>query len=597
MEDSAIRLRAANKLAGLLGDDLDLSGADRGFSPFYSDVGLEVDEGGGIAALFLYYNRRKTIFLKPFLRLPDPEKPHLRSAAGITQHLGRARARIAFCSHNTWVVDCEGLPGLEFNPAGHPGLTEKRRREVDRRTLIFDGYLPTVDRRDPDFTFPFVLGLRIVRGAAAGGDGLVEPLRIDADSRGRLVLVFTARVLEVDHHSVITRLKEASSSAAAAMQRTMAWWAEAMGGLDLAAGDPAEGAVLARAVYTLLSNSAACPGLLQDRIGAFPSRGTYPSPYLWDSCFQNLGTELFNPRLAADSLMLFVENLRVDGKMPAFLCSTWVHPGQSQPPLVGWAAARLVEKTGDERLAARLLPGLRRNTRWWLSQRMTRFGLVAALNGMEVGWDDSPRFDQGPIVACDLNSYLLLQMRACAQFARMGGDEAGAEELGAQAEAYAARMVEVLYDRETGLFWDLSVEHGHPVRIKTPACFLPLLAGVPLPPGAAKRAVADYLLNPACFFAEVPFPVVAYDEPSYQSGKWWRGPTWINVAYLMLMVLDRLDFTEAAASARERLYRMMVADGNLRELFDSQTGEGLGAFEYGWTAAICLRLHQELGEP
>ena len=597
MDSKAVRLRAANNLAGLLGDALDFSGADRGFSPFFSDIGLEVDKGGGIASLFLYYNRRKTVFLKPFLRLPDPVKPHRCSVAGITQHFDRARARIAFCSHDTWVVDCEGLPGLEFDPGGHPGLTEKRRREVDRRTLIFDGYLPTVDARDPDSTFPFVLGLRIVRGAVAGGDGMEEPLRIDADSQGRLVLVFTARVLEVDHRSVLARLKGASTSSAGAIQRTMAWWAEAMGGLDLAGGDPADGAVLARAVYTLLSNSAACPGLLQDRISAFPSRGTYPTPYLWDSCFQNLGTELFNPRLAADSLLLFVENLRVDGKMHAFICSTWVHPGQSQPPLVGWAAERLVEKTGDERLAARLLPGLRRNTRWWLSQRMTRFGLVAALNGMEVGWDDSPRFDQGPIVACDLNSYLLLQMRACARFARMGGDEAGAEELDAQAEAYAARMVEILYDGETGLFWDLGVENGLPVRIKTPACFLPLLAGVPLPPEVAKWAVADYLLNPSCFFADVLFPVVAYDEPSYQSGKWWRGPTWINVAYLMLMVLDKLDFKEEAASARERLYRMLAADGDLRELFDSQSGEGLGAFEYGWTAAIFLRLHQELGRP
>ena len=595
MEGMAVRLRAANKMAGLLGDALNFSGADRGFSPFFSDVGLEVDEGGGIASLFLYYNRRKTIFLQPFLPLPNPVRPHRCSAAGITQHLGRGRARIAFCSHNTWVVECEGLPGLEFNPGGHAELTEKRRREVDRGTLIFDGYLPTMDRRDPDPTFPFVLGLRIVRGAAAGGDGMLEPLRIDADSQDRLVLVFTARMLEVDHRSVLTRLKEASASYEDAKQRTMAWWAEAMGGLDLADDDPAEGAVLARAAYTLLSNSAACPGLLQDRISAFPSRGTYPTPYLWDSCFQNLGMELFHPRLAADSLLLFVDNLRVDGKMHAFICSTWVHPGQSQPPLVGWAARRLVEATGDERLSARLLPGLRRNTRWWLSQRMTRFGLAAALNGMEVGWDDSPRFDQGPIVACDLNAYLLLQMRACARFARMAGDEAGAEELGAQAEAYAARMVEVLYDRETGLFWDLSVERGLPVRIKTPACFLPLLAGVPLPREAAKRAVADYLLNPAFFFADVPFPVVAYDEFSYESGKWWRGPTWINVAYLMLMVLDRLGFREEAMGARERLYRMLVADGNLRELFDSRSGEGLGAFEYGWTAAICLRLHRELG--
>lgn len=38
----------------------------------------------------------------------------------------------------------------------------------------------------------------------------------------------------------------------------------------------------------------------------------------------------------------------------------------------------------------------------------------------------------------------------------------------------------------------------------------------------------------------------------------------------------------------------MIADGNLRELFNSATGEGLGAHQQGWTAAICLRLKMEL---
>jgi hypothetical protein len=34
------------------------------------------------------------------------------------------------------------------------------------------------------------------------------------------------------------------------------------------------------------------------------------------------------------------------------------------------------------------------------------------------------------------------------------------------------------------------------------------------------------LLDPARLFGAVPFPSVAYDEPAYRSGQWWRGPTW-----------------------------------------------------------------------
>ena len=404
--------------------------------------------------------------------------------------------RVAFCSHNTWVVDCNGLTALEFNTGEHPEFTEKRSARVDPGTIIIEGYLPTVDPRDPDATFPLILGLRIAKGTVTAGDGIGQSFRIEADSQGRLVLVFSVRVLEVDDESIHSRLKDASTSFDQAVRRSISWWADAIGDLDFDSDDASESVALARAAYTLLSNSAASPGLLGGRICAFPSRGTYPTAYLWDSCFQNLGTELFNPGLARDSLLLFVDNLRVDGKLPAFICSTWVHPQQSQPPLIGWAGRRLVQQTGDEQLAARLLSGLRRNTKWWLSQRMTRFGLIAAANGMELGWDDTRRFDQGPIVACDLNSYLLLQMRVCAEFAEMIGDAEAAQKHSAEAEDYASRIVEVLYDESSGLFWDLQVEHGVPVRIMTPACFLPLLGDVPLTEPQTRRAVRDYLLNP-----------------------------------------------------------------------------------------------------
>ena len=587
--------RAAERFAALLGDALDFSDADRSYSPFFSDIGLGIDEHGGIACVYLHYNRQGTTFLQPFLRMPEPTRPHECTATGITQRFPSGSARIAFCGHNTWVVDCSGVPALEFNSGEHEGFTERRCARVDgESTCIIEGYLPTIDPRDTDATFPIIIGLRIVKGTASADDGIDEALRIEADAAGDLVLVFSLRVLEVDAESILSRVRESSTSFEDARERTLAWWAEALGGLDCDADSGAESRTLARAAYALLSNSAASPGLLGGRICQFPSRGTYPTAYLWDSCFQNLGTELFRPALAGDSLLLFVDNLRVDGKLPAFICSTWVHPQQSQPPLLGWAGRRLVDDSGDSELAAQLLNGLRRNTRWWLSQRMTRFGLIAAANGMELGWDDTPRFDRGPIVACDLNSYLLVQMRACAEFAELIGDAEAAREHRSQADEYAARLVDTLYDEEAGLFWDLNLELGAPERIMTPACFLPLLGDVPLAERQVRRMVADYLLNPDHFFADVPFPVVAYSEPAHTPDSWWRGPTWMNVAYLMVQVLEKTGYPAEAMAARERLYGMMVADGDLREHFDSRTGKGLGAYEYGWTAAICLRFRDEL---
>ena len=585
---------SAEILVAQLGNTLDYSRAETSFSPFFSDMGLGMGKDGGIANLFLHYNRKTTIFLTPFLAVPQPLQAQECSAIGVTQRFAGGAARIAFCGHNTWVVDCDGLQKLEFTLAHAPELTELRHRVIGAEMHLFDGYLPNLDPRDPDKTFPIVVGIRIMQGKIIAGDGVTQPLQFAADDGGRLVLAFSVRMLEVSHAMIVERLRAASATAEDATTRTLAWLKNAMGGFRMATRDPREQVVLSRALHTLLSNSTEAPGLLAGRVAAFPNRGTYPTHYLWDSCFQNLATERLHPKLAGDSLLLLVENMRVDGKMPHFTCSTWIRPHESQPPLVGWAGLRLVQERKDKDMAARLLPALRRNTQWWLSQRMTRFGLIAGLHGLETGWDDSPRFDRGALVATDMNTYVLLQMRACAEFARMLGDEKAAQSQADEADQFARRMVEVLFDREAGLFWDLHQESGEPLKLKTPACFLPLLADVPLSQAEVTRMVKNVLLNPAHFFGPVPFPTVAYDEGCYKAGDWWRGPVWLPIAYLMTQVLEKTGFHAEAQASRATLYRMLIQDGNLRELFNSQTGEGMGAYEQGWTAAICLRLHDEL---
>lgn len=265
-------------------------------------------------------------------------------------------------------------------------------------------------------------------------------------------------------------------TAAEAEAQSLAWLETALNGFRPNTTEPHEQMVLARALHALISNCTEAPGMLAGHVAAFPNRGTYPTHYLWDSCLQNLALELLEPKLAEDALLLLTENQRADGKMYHFICSTWGRPHETQPPLVGWAALRLIRARQDKALAAKLLPALQHNTRWWLTQRMTRFGLVAALHGHETGWDDSPRFGQGPIVATDINSFLVLQMRACAEFARLQGDEPGAAAQTAEADRLAQTIVDVLYDRDAGLFWDIHVASGQPLKLRTPALCLRLHA-------------------------------------------------------------------------------------------------------------------------
>jgi hypothetical protein len=605
----------ADHLQTILGSNLDYSHPDRSFSPFYSDLGLGFDDSAGIAHLYLHYNRRTTAMGAPLLPLPGAPQRREQTALYVRQDLPHGTARFAFCARNTWLMEARGLgtlgfglgddldvsmyhakagPTPEFVP-GH-GLQELRREITAAGYVVYDAYLPNRDKRDPDERFPFVLGVRVIRGSCRSGKESGAPLVLTPNDSGELLVAFSANELDVEHERLERLLAEVPDSLDGAIERSRQWLTTALGNIHFESDSPKEAAVLAKAAFTLVFNACEAPGMLAGRVSAFPSRGTYPVHYLWDSCFQNLALEQMDPRLAPDSLLLLTENLRHDGKMYHFMTATWPRPQGSQPPLVGWAGLRLVKQRNDLDMARRLLPALMKNNRWWLTQRMTRYGIITCPEPLETGWDDTPRLDHGAILALDMNSHLLLQMRACVELARMlhdGTAEAAAQSM---ADRHATRMVELLYDETDNLFKDVLVADGQRLSIKTPACFLPLLAGVPIDDAKARRMIEDYLLNPKYFFGRVPFPCVAYDEPTYKAEKWWRGPTWMPVAYLMLEVLRAYGYADQAREATRRLHNTILADGNLRELFNSASGEGLGAHQQGWTAAICLRLRMELDE-
>ena len=237
------------------------------------------------------------------------------------------------------------------------------------------------------------------------------------------------------------------------------------------------------------------------------------------------------------------------------------------------------------------------NHGWWWANRATRFGLLACDDPFETGWDDSPRLDDGPILALDQNAYLLRQLRATARLAARLGEDAVAARNAARADALAGAILARLYDPARNLFLDADAETGTRRPLLTPAAFLPLWAGVPLERARIEGMVRHALLDPSRLFGAVPFPSVAYDEDAYRADAWWRGPSWPPIMLLMIETLRGLGYEDAAREAEARTYRTILADGELRELFDSATGRGLGQRHQGWTAAAFLWLADRQARP
>lgn len=555
------------------------------YSPFASNIGLTVDpNGSGVDALLLHYNRFTRSLWDKLIDFPLSMDPGRSAVDKLV--FGDDGASLAFYDTDSFLFSSDKLSSLSLfsNPAE---LLSDHWFRYSGGSLLIQGFSRNKDDRDPDAAVCFLAGVRPIHGAfASRGD----TISVRCDENGLITLAFSFQFLTVSEVSLLSQLSEAPRTIEDAASRCAEFLKRCAGTLSLNAETSTEQKMLSKALHGLLFNLTKAPGHLANHLSAFPNRGEYPTHFLWDTCFQNLAYELMSDRLVKDFLLQFPANQRPDGKYPQFLCSTWARPAETQPALIGWAALRFASQCGDRDFARTMLASLERNNEWWLTARMTSRGLVSCPHGLETGQDDSPRFDNGPTIAADMNSYLLNQLRCTAGLAEHLGDTKKAAFWNDLADILSQRIMDVLYCEEDRLFYDVSLQTGDHIRIVSPVSLLPLWAGVPLPAPDCRAMIERYLLSDEYLFGGVPFPSVAYNQSCYEADRWWRGPTWLPEAWLMLETLERYGYKDALNTARRRLYGMLLNDVSMHELFNSRTGEGLGSEEQGWTCAVFIRL-------
>ena len=81
----------------------------------------------------------------------------------------------------------------------------------------------------------------------------------------------------------------------------------------------------------------------------------------------------------------------------------------------------------------------------------------------------------------------------------------------------------------------------------------------------------------------VPLPAVDPDDPAYDGRgrhlglrRHWRGPSWINAAWLVALGLRRLGLDRDAEAMARRAQAVVRAAG-LREYYEARSGRGMGA--------------------
>ncbi len=306
-----------------------------------------------------------------------------------------------------------------------------------------------------------------------------------------------------------------------------------------------------------------------------PDRWPHRWMWIWDSAFHAIGLRHVSHKWAEDAIKAVLSVQRSNGFIPHMITvDSRDDSNIIQPPILAWGSWKVFEKTKNYQFLEYILPRISKMILYDCNELDTDKNGLSEWNqqytGGASGMDNSPRFDQSIKDAVDLNSYLVNDMRYLAKIARELGKETEAREWDELADERSARINELLWDEETGFYYD-NDPNGRLVKIKTEAGFTPLFAGVCDKKQA--EALVKHLVNPKEFWRPFPVSSVSADEPTFCDNMW-RGPTWINFNYFCIEALDRYGFAEVSKQLRkitvEEVSRWHTLDGIIYEFFDSE---------------------------
>ena len=356
-----------------------------------------------------------------------------------------------------------------------------------------------------------------------------------------------------------------------------------------------------------------------------PSPSRYPWQWYWDSCFAAIVWRRFEPGRSRSELESLLAAQRPDGfightifwdrpvslgRLPFYNVASrrsW-QTGTIQPPLLAWAWQIAVGDPAQE-------PRIGAQADWLAANRdLEGDGLLWIVQPDESGLDASPKFD--PVWGRRATGricfpWLVRRNRRLdfdARRIRDGGGPVLCEvlvntlwSLSLQAlgrPSATPALIERLWDERLGLFLDRvaggAENESRAERTRAPITWAALapLALPDLPEEIGRRLVEEHLLNPSEFLTPVAPPSVAACEPSYEPGggrgpirRYWRGPAWVNSAWLVWLGMRRLGYEREAERMAQGLIAAVEREG-LREYYDPRDGTGLGAKDFAWSALI-----------
>lgn len=318
--------------------------------------------------------------------------------------------------------------------------------------------------------------------------------------------------------------------------------------------------------------------------------------------------------------------------------------GITQPPVAGFAVRRLFEEAKDRALAIerarRLLPRIDAWHRWFHAMRdPAGDGLVAILHPWEsgrdnsvdwdeafervstegiapytrrdtqhadpahrptkeqydrylwlvehfraLGWDNSRLHEASPFRVVDPGFNAIL-IRSCSDLAALA-DALGESAIATRNRQWAAKGLTALgrlWSDRHGQYLCLDRTTGGLIDSASIGGVLPVFAAVP---ADRARGIARTIERQA---RALRFVVPSHDpaDPRFEAKRYWRGPAWLVMNYMIADGLRAVGET-AVADHIVRSSLELITQSGFAEYYDPVTGEACGGGRFTWTAAMVL---------
>ncbi len=281
------------------------------------------------------------------------------------------------------------------------------------------------------------------------------------------------------------------------------------------------------------------------------------------------------PRLVA--WLAWIERARTGPHLATVIVHPWESGMDNSPAWDEPLAA--TPQVSHERLERRDIATVSASQRPSTAEYRHYLGIVTALR--HAGWDTEHQVDDSPFAVED-PAFTAITARAAADLAEIA-DAAGEDASDVARIAMQARTgLERLWDDDAGWYRAYDMRAGQSVGPATAGGLIAMYGGV-------RGTHAERMVKRLQSWSDAVRYSVPSSDPNgagFDPLRYWRGPVWVLVNWLVADGLARAGFPDEAKGLR--VATRALVEGGFTEYYDPRDGAAIGGDGFSWSAALTL---------